>query len=205
MKRTLFLVLMLFVVGCGYEITIDLGNGWTSNTRPSIEYPQYEVEVPTVNLETALRQRNWAKTPMNGSCVYATLVSLFRWQGRDDLATRIREKYDGGTGWFRLAAELDAEGIEYAFTNQKNDVAFLEWACKTRRGAGVTTTGGSHMIALVYLDDKRAGFIDNNKPEEILWKTREEFLTDWFSATSWAITPLMGPPPPPLPTKDKKQ
>ena len=205
MKRILIVLLMVCMVGCGYEITIDLGTGLAPTRRPTIDYPKYEVERPTVNLETALRQRNWANTPMNGSCVYATLVSLFRWQGRDDLATKMRENYSGGTGWYSLAAQLDAEGIRYAFTNQKNDVAFLEWACATRRGAGVTTTGGSHMIALVHLDSEWAGFIDNNSPDEILWKTRSEFLEDWFTATSWAITPLEGPPPPPLPSKDKNQ
>jgi len=201
MRRLLILSVLLFV-GCDETITIDLGN-WNS-TAPSIfrqdyDYPDYAVERPTVNLETIYREENWIAPGREGSCVHATLVMLLRWQGQFKLADYWRANYYDGEWAEQFAAKMDKAGIKYAYTSGENDVSFLEWACATRRGCGVAIKGGKHMVMLVYLDGEYACTLDNNFPENFKWVSRETFITDWLSSNSWAVTPVMSAPPPPLP------
>lgn len=200
MKRLLAVLFVVCVLaGCDSQIRIDL-DGVTpaipTPVRPYHEYPDYEQEFPTVNLEQAFRQQNWRGREGEGSCVHATMIMLFRWQGRPDLAKKWRETYGDGEWWEGLAAKFDKEGVRYAYTVKRNDVSFLQWACSTRRGCGVTVRGGAHMVTLVHLDSKWAGILDNNSIEEIKWVRRETFLSEWFSSNSWAVTPIYTPPPP---------
>ncbi len=95
-------------------------------------------------------------------------------------------------------SKLDSKGVRWAGTYQKNDVKFLEWAIRTKRGCMVTTMGGAHMILLVHLDQTRAGLLDNNNPEKIKYMPRDQFLQEWYDSNSWALTPIYSPPPPPL-------
>ena len=183
MKRILFaLVLLVSVAGC--EVVENPGNRVVKKERP------------VVNVPLALRQSNWLGSNREGSCVHASMISLFRWQGRPDLAKKWRETYGDGEWWEGLAAKFDKEGVRYAYTVKRNDVSFLQWACSTRRGCGVTVRGGAHMVTLVHLDSKWAGILDNNSIEEIKWVRRETFLSEWFSSNSWAVTPIYTPPPP---------
>ncbi len=81
---------------CDTEIKIDIGHGSqltprSTPVRPDRDYPEYEREYPTVNLEQAFRQGNWIGSQGEGSCVHATMIMLFRWQDREDLATKWRE------------------------------------------------------------------------------------------------------------------
>jgi hypothetical protein len=68
-KRLVFLVLVLLLTtGCN---------------SPRLHLPKLvQSERPTVNLPLALRQSNWLGPQGDGSCTWATLVSLLRWQGR---------------------------------------------------------------------------------------------------------------------------
>ena len=90
MKRRLVIALLFVVLaGCdGIEIRLD---GPPVDDRRA---PAVPIEYPTVNLPVALRQANWRGDEGEGSCVHASVISLFRWQGRyataADLATDIR-------------------------------------------------------------------------------------------------------------------
>jgi hypothetical protein len=179
-KYVLLLLLLLLFAGCGQP------------PRPFVEWP-------TVNPPLIFRQENWA-VGREGSCVVATTITLLRWQGHCQLAERFRQKYEGGEYPEKLAAQMEAEGIRYAYTSEKNDVAFLEWAIRTRRGCGVTIEGGSHMVALVHLDKKWAGLLDDNDVSHYVWLPRERFLAEWAASTSWAVTPIYDPAAP-LPPK----
>lgn len=169
--------------------------------RPDVQYPAIQVEVPIVNLEQLLREQNWIGDKGQGSCVHATMVMLFRWQGRFDLAKKWRETYSNGSWDTDLARKFDAEGVRYAYTYEQNDVAFLEWACRTRRGCGVGLD--RHMVMLVHMDDKQVIILDNNHIEEFKSIPRDQFLRDWFRFHSWAVTPVYTPPPP-LPFEGKR-
>ena len=202
MRRLLVcLVLMLVFTGCD-GLTIDMGD-WNipsviKPVKPFHQYPAYQMEYPTVNLEEAFREKNWTGPGGEGSCVHASMAMLFRWQGRPDLGDLWRRTYAGGewTSGTGLAAKFDKEGVRYAYTTGEKDLSFLEWATKTRRGCGVTVKGGAHMVILIHLDAERAGILDNNFPEEIKWIPRETFLAEWYASQSWAVTPVYAPPPP---------
>lgn len=84
------------------------------------------------------------------------------------------------------------------------DVGFLEWACRTRRGACVVSHNGSHMETLVHLDSEQAALIDNNFPDKFRWLPREQFIREWRSGPKgpltgnggWAFTPIYTPAAP---------
>jgi ABC-type bacteriocin/lantibiotic exporter with double-glycine peptidase domain len=155
-------------------------------------------ERPTINLPMKSRQRNWVDSQNSGSCVFASMIMLFRWQGRPDLAARWRQIYAGGERWTGLEAKLRDNKVPYASTHGQNDVSFLEWAIRTRRGCIVTVMEGKHMVVLVELTDTQAGILDNNSPEKVQWMPRDQFLKIWFAARSWSCTPMFTPPPPHL-------
>lgn len=187
MKLLAATILCVALAGC-YLIDVD---GPMMGIAPAIR-----LEIPIVNLPASLRQANWLGNLREGSCVHATLVSLFRWQGRTHTADWWRKHHGNGEWPEHLNRQLDAAGIRYAYTAEANDVAFLEWSIRTCRGCGVTVLGGRHMVALVHLDDRLAGILDNNAVNKILWVPRETFLAEWANSNSWAVTPIYTPAPP---------
>ena len=152
-------------------------------------------ERPTVNIPKALRQSNWRGNKGEGSCVHATMISLFRWQGRYHTANAWRQRYSNGEWPANLRRKFDANNIRYAYVTN-GDVNFLEWACSTRRGCGVTVQGGLHMVALVHFDDKWAGILDNNNVSMITWVPRETFIAEWKASMGWAVTMIYTPAAP---------
>ena len=191
MKRILFaLVLLLFSAGCDLELRIDLGQLNGLRLTPVINE-----ERPTVNLPEVLRQENWRGSKGEGSCVWASTISLLRWQGRDRAADWIRRNYGNGEWPEHWAALADKAGLRYAMTTD-GDVQFLEWACRTRRGAAVTVMGGAHCVNLVHLDDKWACLLDNNFPDKFQWVPRETLLAEWKASHGWGLTVVYTPCPP---------
>lgn len=157
---------------------------------------EISTEIPTVNLPVELRQENWFGNQGQGSCVYAASVSLLRWQGQTAKARRLLA-YGNGAGPTSFKQVLNAEGIQFAQT-RTGDEAFLELACKTRRGAAVVVDGGRHMVALVYLDHEYAGILDNNQIDRFSYIPRKVFMADWKISGGWAVA-FLGPPTPPQP------
>lgn len=181
--KNIFLVLVLLLVAANIETKSD-----TYVTTGSLERP-------TVNLPVSARQENWLGRGGQGSCVHATMVSLFRWQGRLSMARHWRDTYGDGEGPSDLAAKFDREGVRYAYTDS-GDVRFLEWALRTQRGCGVTVKGGIHMVALVYLDATQACILDNNDVQNYHWMPREVFLSEWKNSNGWAVAMIYTPSAP---------
>jgi hypothetical protein len=176
MKR-LFLVLV-FITGCTQQ-------------TPTTWAPEH----PVVNLPAVLRQANWLGNKGQGSCVWASTISLLRWQGRPKTADYIRRMYGDGEYPDSFEQQVNALGIRYAMTTD-GDIEFLEWAIRTRRGAAVTVKGGAHMVCLVDLDAQRACLMDNNSPQKYVWVPRESFLAEWRASHGWALTVVYAPCPP---------
>jgi hypothetical protein len=154
-----------------------------------------QAEYPTVNVPPSLRQVNWVShISREGSCTHASVINLFRWQGRINTASYWRSQYSGGETPSSLEAKLRAEGIRFASTT--NDVRFLEWACNTRRGCGVMVNGGKHMVALVHLDSINAGILDPNDPQNIIYVPREQFISEWLNSSGYAVAVVYTPAPP---------
>ncbi len=189
MKRVL--ALFSFVVICATVVALAP----TGMSLPGITiyptYPTPAAERPTINIPLVMRQSNWG----GGSCVHANLVSLLRWQEKAGIAKYWRSTYQGGEYSGGLATKLDREGVRYAYVTD-GDVKFLEWACKTRRGCGITVMGGIHMITLVHLDDKWAATLDNNRIGKIRWIPRDALIAEWQASYGWAITPVYNPAAP---------
>lgn len=194
-KQLAILLLSLTLAGCEVEIDVDIPlMGMSQVTRN---------EHPTVNLPVSLRQQNWIGWKGEGSCVHAAMINLFRWQGKFAFANYWGRKYSNGetpdaiVGDPRnnLADKLTREGVEFAYTTS-GDVDFLQRACDTRRGCGVTIMGGKHMVNLVHLDETYAGILDSNDPNTIHWVPREQFIAEWQNSNGWAVTPIYTPAPP---------
>ncbi len=185
MKQLLIaLVLCIPLVGC---------EGQSIFTQPA--QPVVSEERPTVNIPKVLRQKNWIGNRREGSCVHATMISLMRWQGRYNLANKWRRTYGNGAWPSDLAQKLEQKNVRYAYT-EEGDVKFLEWACRTRRGCGITVMGGAHMVALVHLDNEWACLLDNNNISKYKWVPRGQLIAEWRASYGWAATILYSPTPP---------
>lgn len=181
-----------------------LGAASTANDPPArpVEIPELGEAPPpfrsgpSMQLPPRLRQQNWG----SGSCVHASTVMLLRWQGLFDLADKWRATYEGGEYSSRLIQRMEAAGLKYSYTTT-GEVAFLEWAIQTRRGAGIFYKP-NHAINLVGLDQNYAYLLDNNDPgrpertgsyERV---PRQEFLRAWrndYGGFAWC--PVYVPPP----------
>ena len=174
-------------------------------------------EIPRVNIPRSLWKQNWAFTPLQGSCVHASAIMLWRWQGQFEWAEYWGQKYYHGEYALRFHLRCDYERVTYCDTFGTNDVSHLYWAVRTRRGAVVAVSNGplygysptpknptgkiAHAVCLVHLDDKWAGILDNNNtgpgPGVVKWVNAQAFITDWLNSGSWAWTPVSTPPAPP--------
>ncbi len=148
-----------------------------------------------IDVPAARRKKNWIGDRGQGSCVPASLVNLFHWQGRHDLADWWATHYANGETAAGLSAKLEAAGVRFAET-RSGDETFLEWAIRTRRGAAVVVQNGSHMVNLVGLDRDEAQILDSNSPAKIESWPRERFMRDWKQSGGWAVTPVGTPAPP---------
>lgn len=148
-----------------------------------------------IDIPSRWRTANWTGRLGQGSCVHASMVHLFHWQGEHDRAEWWRTHYANGETADGLTRKLDRAQVRYAETRTGDD-AFLEWTIRTRRGAAVVVQNGAHMVNLVGLDQQQAHILDSNSPQQIQRWPREEFLKDWRRSGGWAVTPLGSPPAP---------
>jgi hypothetical protein len=168
--------------------------------EPPFLCPEPRVERPVVNLPPGCRIKNWPDENGYGSCTHATTAMLLRWQGRPGTANWWKNNHNGGEYVHTLIDAYEAGGLRFADNSEDiGNVDFLQWACDTRRGAGVVVMGGRHMVALVHLDSEWAAILDNNKIKEFIWIPRDRFVQEWLDSGGWAITPVYSPMPP-IPT-----
>ena len=147
-------------------------------------------EYPVANVPLALRQENYA----GGSCVWASTVTLLNWQGQPLLARQVRG-ITGGALPGSHTSELDRLGVRYAYVTN-GDEKFLEWAIRTRRGAGIVWNDGRHMINLVELNQSTAVILDNNSVTSLTEMPREKMLREWRAAGGWAFSVVYSPTAP---------
>jgi len=186
MKTFEFLIYMLgvmfIVFSAGFILAVISGITY---------YKHYPQEHPVVNLPETLRQENYN----NGSCVWATTVSLLRWQDQYKMANWVRKARSGGVAVSEILQSMEKAGFRFSGTDN-GDVAFLEWACQTRRGAAIVIHGGAHMVALVDMNQKRVCILDNNDIKRYKWMDREAVIKDWKKSGGIAFTPVYSPTSP---------
>ncbi len=188
-----FLIILLLAIVSTFSLNLHT---ITLDKLPKDKDQSYLGQYPQVDVPVRLRQENWLGPDREGSCTFASMVTILRGQGRFKEAAWVRRHGGDGCWPERMGKVLDKGHIRYAYTSGKGDVKWLEWACKTHRGCGVTVQRGEHMIALIHLDKKWAGLIDNNQTGHIIWVRRKTFIAEWMNSESWAVTPVYTPQPP---------
>lgn len=148
-------------------------------------------EAPVVDLPEAMRTKNYK----GGSCVHASTINLLKWQGLDELAQWWRENHAYGESAGPLASKMEKAGLKFAYVTN-GDPAFIEWAIRTRRGAGIGYKP-RHAINIVGLTQTHAILLDNNATHRYEYVPREEFFRKWrsqFGGWAWAV--IYEPPAP---------
>ena len=164
--------------------------------RPWLAGP-VDPEIPWMNLPRELREWNWG----GGSCVHASTVMCFRWQGDLQRAAYWRRTYSGGETSYGLRQKLDANGIRYHYSARAGDESVLEYASRTRRGA-VIFYYPVHSICFcgfaVKDGQEHAVLLDNNRIDNFIWVEKQSFLKHWRGYGGFALV-LLGNPAPRLP------
>lgn len=161
--------------------------------RPVGPLPGYVREQPAVNLPEELRMKN----RNGGSCYWVSLESVAQWQARPDIAAHIRQRYKGGASTSDLTGMAQREDYNFAYCTD-GDIRFLEWCCRTRRGAAITFFS-NHAITIVGLTESEAWLLDNNRVGSYIRIPRGEFERRWKGYGGDAVTLLVGAPANPLP------
>lgn len=156
-----------------------------------------------------------------GLCVFTSAWHAAIWQNLPELyGYRDWMKNKPGGGW---PEKVDATLKQYCsekgvavpgyVQHTGGDVDFLKAALKTGRMVCVTYAGRddfysgpiAHMVNLVYLDDKVAVILDNNRPGTFLRMSSQDFVERWMAMSGgWAFA-FTAPPPPPYATKPAAQ
>jgi hypothetical protein len=152
------------------------------------------VRQPCVDPPPQYRFRN-----PDGSCVHVAFATVLANQGQDEMARWWVQRYHGGEGSNGLRSKAQAAGIKYSDTTL-GDVAWLDWAMRTGRGAIVNDRPG-HVRTLVGLDpagpDAKAYVLDNHgNPLNVISYDRDKWITMWHRRGGWAATAVYNPDPP---------
>ena len=170
---------------------VSLAFGFDTTSKPVAPDGTYAV----VDLPTGRHVRNIGGSDGAGLCVYTSVQHGADWhqvtalQGFQKWASR----RPGGSYPEKLDADITAvcasQGVPVPAYIQHvgGDEAFLDLAIKTGRMLGVTYAGCdgfydgpiAHMVNLAHFDATRAAIIDNNRPGQWIWMTRQQFLNRW--------------------------
>lgn len=173
--------------------------------------PDGKTEV-VCDLPVDQRMRNVGGRDGAGLCVFTSIMHSARYQNEQRLwnfQADMRKEPGGG-----YPAKVDKMIAKYGAGTvygqyEGGDPTVLEAALATGRMPGITYDGRdphyrgtiAHMVNLVYLDKTQAAILDNNfvGEKELVWMSRDEFLSRWRgNGGGWAVV-LFAPPPPPPP------
>jgi len=191
MKHAFILVLLLCVglAGCDVQIGED-----PICPGPDCPVDQGDCPVPLllpVDLPEALRCQNYA----GGSCMHASLISVFRWQGLHEMADWWRANYSGPESVLGLAQKAKRfPWLKYAYTSS-GDADFLEWCSRTRRGAAIHYYP-NHAVTFCGYEGSDAILLDNNRTGRLIRIDKSQFLREWRGYGGYALTVVYSPTPP---------
>lgn len=199
-ERLVWLAVILLIVAMLAGCDVRIGPVPAPRPCPDDGSPCPYKSVAPMDLPPELRAKNYA----GGSCYWAALESVLRWQGQPKLADWWRENYRGGAYTEQVAEAADAAGLKFAYTLD-GEAEFLAWCSDTKRGAAITY-GQAHAITFCgYVKDDRvdleggawfAVLLDNNDTDDLRRVPRAVFLSNWRQAGGDAITVVHTPSPP---------
>lgn len=171
--------------------------GCDSQSEQWLALPAVAPESPPVNPPVGMRQKNWVSSTGSGSCVIASSVTHFGWQGREDVGKYFRASYAGGQTATSIKTKWKAANIPFLCT-ESGDPQFLDWASKTRRGAiiwyfpnhCVTFCGYSVIDGI-----EHAMICDNNRTLQYIRIPKQQFIREWRGYGGFACTALLTPAP----------
>lgn len=187
----------------------------------------------TTDLPASLHKRNTGgigpRGPGSGAglCVYTSAWHALMWSNqpayygfRDWMKNKPGgswpEKFDKTLRDYCREKGLEVPGY---VQHTGGDVDFLKAALRSGRMVCVTYAGRddfyrdrwgrpasiAHMVNLVYLDDKWAVIVDNNRPGVFLRMSTSDFMERWMAMSGgWAFA-FTAPPPPPYATKPAQE
>lgn len=181
-----------------------LALGCCGCAAPTVRYralPAPAAEAPVVNPDISIRQTNWLGPNREGSCAHASLVNELRWLNKYELGEKWKKTYKGDGEWSsRIRERLDEQQIPFAYTLKAN-LALLDYAHSTRRGA-ILWWKPSHCCTFcgwVEMNGKTyAVILDNNSVSRYELTERSQFHAAWASYGGFALCVLYDPPSPPL-------
>lgn len=204
----IMVALVVLAICCGCELQISEEPGCPDGQCPNGACPllddqpyapiynpldcdncPYEVK-SLADIPQPWREHNWG----GGSCMYASLVPILRWQGRFEDAEKIRRSYSGGQSVDGLAVICNRMGLKFAYTNT-GDAGFLEWCSSTRRGAAIHYFP-NHAVTFCGFEDAQAVLIDNNRPKDYIRIPKATFISRWRGYGGRALTVVYTVPPP---------
>jgi hypothetical protein len=189
------LVLISTICGC------SCGCETADSPRNYRALPAPAAEAPVINPDVSIRQSNWLGPNREGSCAHASLVNELRWLNKWDLAEKWKKTYKGDGEWSsRIRERCDEQNIPFAYTLKAN-LALLDYAHSTRRGAILwwkpghccTFCGWVEMNGRTY-----AVILDNNSVGRYELTERSQFHSLWAGYGGFALCVLFDPPSPPL-------
>lgn len=187
----------------------------------------------TTDLPAALHKRNTGGMGRGGPgtgaglCVYTSAWHALMWQNqpayygfrdwmKDKPGGSWPEKFDKTIRDYCREKGLAVPGY---VQHTGGDADFLKAALRSGRMVCVTYAGRddfyrdrwgrpaaiAHMVNLVYLDDKVAVIVDNNRPGVFLRMSNRDFMERWLAMSGgWAFA-FTAPPPPPYATKPAQE
>lgn len=165
--------------------------------------PLPPAERPPMNLPVSLRQRNWLSANQEGSCVHASMTSLFRWHNQLRLAEWWRTNYSGGENEIDLQRKLRERGVPYTSVNQ-GQAWFLDEASRTRHGCILWWKPGHCCTFCGWVRGEDGviygAILDNNYPNRIELTERSKLIRLWNGYGGFALT-LQAPPTTPIPAQ----
>ena len=191
--KNLFLILVIMLTGCECDCP-ECQNQESYNQEQ--EQENY-IWATTLNENDILPEslRRWNRD--GGSCVHVSTEYLLLWQRKYELADWWHDSYKGGEYSDRLIRRMESAGLSYAYTTH-GDLDFIEWAIRTRRGAGIFYKP-NHAINIVGLDSESAYLLDNNNIHKIEKVPRNIFIYNWKNRYGGFAWTLVYTPPPPVP------
>ena len=186
----------------------------------------------TIDLPTSQHMRNVGGRDGSGLCVFTSIQHGGYWQNISSLDgfRKFMQTQPGG-GYPEKVDKMIAayckktnRPVPVYIQHTGGEEEFLELALKTGRVPCVTYAGVddfyvneviAHMVNLTYLDGQTAAILDNNRPGNWIWMTRDQFINRWKGlgdngqpltvqgqqiGGGWAIV-FLDPPPPPYTVK----
>lgn len=144
-----------------------------------------------IDLPPSWRQKNWSQG--GGSCVYATAISMLRWQGFTKEAEEIRRTCGGGSCAETVSRKMKALGLKVAWSNDA-DRRLFDFGVASRRGVGVGYHG--HCTLVVGHANGEVIILDNNHVDRLTHIPEDRFFRESSGRDEFVV---MGTPPPPTP------